>query len=276
MAVAWPNRAKKQMIFAVSGPPGSGKTHWIRECLAKSDGQPSRYFSPQTDSMPIDSICIDTEFSQVEIIGQTKEGNLFDASEAATYIELPWHLDLSSIEPQLQKLNCHRVAVLPSGSNLSALNKEWQTWADEVVFGNTAQIPEWERSATNPPQVHRALLRGEIFDFASLAVFWFELIQGAYGEAIRAKGIFDIISGESIYGDFVAGTVNREFMALELPRWLDGRPQRFSGLEIVGWDLNREAIAQTIEDCSVPETHIAHYQEQMKQSLDVEPEETEV
>lgn len=260
------------MIFAVSGPPGSGKTQWIRECLAKSDGQPSRYFSPQTDSMPIDSICMDTEFSQVEIIGPTKEGNLFDASEAATYIELPWHLDLSSIEPQLQKLNCHRVAVLPSGSS----DKEWQTWADEVVLGNTARVRESPRSLTNPPQVDRGLLRGEILDFASLAVFWFELIQGAYGEVIRAKGIFDIISGESIYGDFVAGTVNREFIALELPRWLDGRPQRFSGLEIVGWDLNREAIAQTIQDCSVPEAHIAQYQEQMKQSLDEETEVTEV
>jgi nucleoside-triphosphatase THEP1 len=42
------------MIFAVSGPPGSGKTHWIKECLAKSEGQPSRYFSAQTESIEYD------------------------------------------------------------------------------------------------------------------------------------------------------------------------------------------------------------------------------
>ncbi|MFY7807135.1 MAG: hypothetical protein ACOVQ7_27290 [Limnoraphis robusta] len=101
-------------------------------------------------------------------------------------------------------------------------------------------------------------------------MFWFELIKGAYGEVIRAKGIFDIVSGESIYGDFVAGTMNQEFVALDVPLWLAGRPQRFSGLEIVGFDLNKAELSQTLKDCFLPESQISYYQQQIQTSLETE------
>ena len=115
-------------------------------------------------------------------------------------------------------------------------------------------------------------MTGEILDFDSLATFWLELTQGAYGEVVRAKGIFDLVDGQIYYGDFTPGNSELEFKPLNLPRWLNGKPDRQSGFEIVGSNLDKAEIAQTIRDCCVPESAINYYQQQVKESLAIEPE----
>ena len=62
------------------------------------------------------------------------------------------------------------------------------------------------------------------------------------------------------------------FKPLNLPRWLDGKPDRKSGFEIVGSNLDKAEIAQTIRDCCVPESAINYYQQQVKESLATELE----
>ncbi|MCG5056670.1 MAG: GTP-binding protein [Limnoraphis sp. WC205] len=235
------------MIIAVTGPPGAGKTHWIREQISQTQQQ-VRYFNPGEGSVVIDGTCIASDFPEVEILTEGQEFELFNPEpKLTTYIELPWHLDLSSVQPLLEQLN-----------------------AKSVVIGNENIVESLTEIHTSQVQIHRSLLSGEILDWSSLAVFWFELIKGAYGEVIRAKGIFDIVSGESIYGDFVAGTMNQEFVALDVPLWLAGRPQRFSGLEIVGFDLNKAELSQTLKDCFLPESQISYYQQQIQTSLETE------
>ncbi|MEA5496196.1 GTP-binding protein [Limnoraphis robusta Tam1] len=235
------------MIIAVTGPPGAGKTHWIREQISQTQQQ-VRYFNPGEGSVVIDGTCIASDFPEVEILTEGQEFELFNPEpKLTTYIELPWHLDLSSVQPLLEQLN-----------------------AKSVVLGNENIVESLTVIHTSQVQIHRSLLSGEILDWSSLAVFWFELIKGAYGEVIRAKGIFDIVSGESIYGDFVAGTMNQEFVALDVPLWLAGRPQRFSGLEIVGFDLNKAELSQTLKDCFLPESQISYYQQQIQTSLETE------
>ncbi|MEA5521466.1 GTP-binding protein [Limnoraphis robusta] len=235
------------MIIAVTGPPGAGKTHWIREQISQTQQQ-VRYFNPGEGSVVIDGTCIASDFPEVEILTEGQEFELFNPEpKLTTYIELPWHLDLSSVQPLLEQLN-----------------------AKSVVLGNENIVESLTEIHTSQVQIHRSLLSGEILDWSSLAVFWFELIKGAYGEVIRAKGIFDIVSGESIYGDFVAGTMNQEFVALDVPLWLAGRPQRFSGLEIVGFDLNKAELSQTLKDCFLPESQISYYQQQIQTTLETE------
>lgn len=235
------------MIIAVTGPPGAGKTHWIREQISQTQQQ-VRYFNPGEGSVVIDGTCIASDFPEVEILTEGQEFELFNPEpKLTTYIELPWHLDLSSVQPLLEQLN-----------------------AKSVVLGNENIAESLTEIHTSQVQIHRSLLSGEILDWSSLAVFWFELIKGAYGEVIRAKGIFDIVSGESIYGDFVAGTMNQEFVALDVPLWLAGRPQRFSGLEIVGFDLNKAELSQTLKDCFLPESQISYYQQKIQTSLETE------
>ena len=250
------------MIIAVASPPGAGKTHWIRQQIAQTN-ESVGYFSPKTDSVPIDGIYLQSEHPQLKIYQTGEEAKLLaESAKTITYIEIPWYLDLSGIEPLLTSLNSHRVAIISPDAN----NTEFTTWADEVVSGN--QITNFETSL----QIHRGVLTGEILDFDSLATFWLEMTQGAYGEVVRAKGIFDLEDGQIYYGDFMPNQPELEFKPLNLPRWLDGRPVRKSGFEIVGNKLEQAEIAQTIKDCCVPESVISYYQQQVKESLETEPE----
>ena len=235
------------MIIAVTSPPGAGKTHWIHQQLA------------QTDSVPIDAIYLQSEYPQLKLYRTGEEAEL---DKTITYLEIPWYLDLAGIEPLLQTFNSHRVAIIPEDTN----GTELETWADEIIPGDIIAKP------TTALQIHRGVLTGEILDFDSLATFWLELTQGAYGNVVRAKGIFDLVDGQIYYGDFRLGKSELEFKPLNLPRWLNGKPDRKSGFEIVGSNLDKAEIAQTVRDCCLPESAINYYQQQIKESLTTEPE----
>ena len=246
------------MIIAVASPPGAGKTHWIHQQLAKTN-KPVGYFSPQTASVPIDSTYLQSKYPQLKLYQTGEETEL---KNTITYLEIPWYLDLAGIEPLLQTLNSHRVAIIPEDTD----SKELATWADEIIIGNSII------NSNTALQIHRGVLTGEILDFDSLATFWLELTQGAYGEVVRAKGIFDLVDGQIYYGDFLPGKSALEFKPLNLPRWLNGKPDRKSGFEIVGSNLDKAEIAQTVRDCCVLESQINYYQQQVKESLATEPE----
>jgi hypothetical protein len=253
------------MIIAVASPPGAGKTHWICQQIAQTN-KPVAYFSPKTDSIPIDTIYLQSEYPQLKIYQTGEEAALLAGSDRTiTYIEIPWYLDLSAIEPLLKIPNSHRIAIIPANTNNTELN-ELKLWADEIILGN--QITK----LTTSLQLHRGVLTGEILDFDSLATFCLEMTQGAYGEVVRAKGMFDLEDGQIYYGDFIPNQPELEFQPLKLPRWLDGRPVRKSGFEIVGNKLDQAEIAQTIKDCCIPESAINYYQQQVKESLATEPE----
>ena len=59
-------------ITAVAGPPGSGKTTWIRQQLA-AETAPILYFSPRTGNVPIDQTCIAAEFPQIKTLTDGEE-----------------------------------------------------------------------------------------------------------------------------------------------------------------------------------------------------------
>ena len=115
--------------------------------------------------------------------------------------------------------------------------------------------------------IWRVCTTGQVIDENSLEDFWYEITHGAYGEVVRAKGIFDVNDGRSIYCDFVAGVPQTEFLELDLPRYLEGRPQRFSGLEISGTNLDEPALKSTLSDCCLSDYLISQYQQQVKQIL---------
>ena len=93
------------------------------------------------------------------------------------------------------------------------------------------------------------------------------ITHGAYGIVTRAKAIFDVNDGRSLYCDFVSGVPQTDFLELNLPRYLEGRPQRFSGIEIAGKNLNETALKATLSDCCLSESMIFQYQQQVQQIL---------
>jgi hypothetical protein len=132
---------------------------------------------------------------------------------------------------------------------------------------------------TDQPQNIRSILTGQIIDGASLETFWYELTHGAYGKVQKAKGIFTLVDGRVLQLDFVAGlpkdapeitseitpeTITTE---LPLPPCTKGRPDHFSGLEIIGFNLDRAGIAQTLEDSCLDDQAIAYYQEQIQEQI---------
>jgi hypothetical protein len=251
---------KIPMITVVAGPAGCGKTTWICEQLRNAaSGDKVIYFSPGTGKVPIDQSRLKAEFPEIQVICDGEEAQFLSqvADAENIYIELGFYLELSTIEQIVGNVPYHAVAILPP----SWENPEYQVWAEKVVTGLDIHPYITEN------QIWRSPTNGQVIDEDSLNEFWYELSHGAYGQVSRAKGIFDVADGRALYGDFVAGVPNADFLELDLPRHLEGRPQRFSGLEVWGKHLDEAAIKETLQDCYLSDAAIAQYQTQVKQIL---------
>ncbi|NER38839.1 MAG: GTP-binding protein [Oscillatoria sp. SIO1A7] len=242
-------------LIAIAGPPGSGKTTWMSQFLSNQD-RPLFYCCPGMGAGSVDIARIAYRFPWVQLLPEDRTPEIFakEPDEALVYLELGFHLDLTS--PLLASVPCHRVAVVPSGLQTS----EWHDWADEVIFGNDIAM----FGSDNLPELWSAPLTGRVFDPPSLDDILIELTGDAYGQVQRAKGIFELPDGRAFYIDFVKGLSGIEYSELAIPRWLEGRPERFSGIEVVGWNLEKKIIAETLVAGCLSDDAIAHYQEQYK------------
>lgn len=252
------------IITVVAGPAGCGKTTWICQELQKNAAVENIiYFSPGTGTVPIDQTRLAAEFPAVKVFADGQEMEFFTQLAAAqnTYIELGFYLELGVIQQILDNLPYRAIAILPP--NLK--NSEYHPWAEKIVLG--ADID----TSIAQNQVWRGITSSQVCDEESLQELWYEITHGAYGQVSRAKGIFEVADGRAIYGDFVAGVPAIDFLELDLPRHLEGRPQRFSGMEVWGQNLDESAIRQTLQDCYLSEAAIKQYQEQVKQILIEEP-----
>lgn len=248
------------MITVVAGVSGCGKTHWICQQLRKTSAAENViYFSPGTGNVPIDQIRLNAEFPEVKVVSEQQELEFLSqlTGSEMVYIELGFYLELKAIEQILGNLSYQSVAVLPPHLE----DSEYHVWAEKIVKGINIDTNITQN------QIWRAPTIGQVIDEESLNEFWYELSHGAYGKVSRAKGIFDVADGRSLYADFVLGVPTIDFLELDLPRHLEGRPQRFSGLEVWGQKLDESAIKQTLQDCYLSDGAIAQYQEQVKQIL---------
>ncbi|ABW28054.1 CobW family GTP-binding protein [Acaryochloris marina] len=240
-------------VIAVAGPCGSGKTTWINQFL-KIETAPFFYFYPDLDRSSVDLIRIGYSFPRTQVMSDLQAPQMFSSlpDGAIIYLELDFP---QPIEPLLPKaLPCHHVALLPPYLQDSA----WHEWADEIVPGNKITIP----NVTQPSERWHAPLQGQVFDPASLEVVLTELIEGAYGDVDRLKGIFEMPDGQALYIDFVAGLEGVEYTELNIPRWLEGRPDRWSGIEVIGNNLQPKIISETLLDGGLTDQIIAYYQQQ--------------
>lgn len=248
-------------ITLVAGPAGVGKTTWIRQQVDRS--QSAAYLSLGSGEPSIDMAYLATEVPALILLPlHLLPDFLEDLAAAEIYLELGASLDLKSLVLPEKMANCRRVAILPP----AAKQTEWHDWADLTVSG--IELP----GLLQPPQLWRSQLTGQVFDLASLHTFWYELMQGAYGKVQRAKGIFDGSDGRSLYFDFVADSVETE-LELNLPRWWNGRPDRFSGIEVLGEGLDQATIVQTIQDCCLDDRMLAYYQQQVRDWMNEEMQE---
>jgi hypothetical protein len=247
------------MITVVAGPCGAGKTTWILQELAQASAS-AIYVTPGVGTVPIDAMRVAARFPQVDIFHRQPEAELRQRLVAGVpaYFELGFHLEMDL--PLLETLPHRRVALVADDEADSG----WSLWADQVVRGNPSPV---KRPAV---QMWRAPLTGQVFDPPSLDTFWQELTQGAYGRVQRAKGIFELADGQAFHFDFVGSLPGTAYTELPLPRWLEGRPHRFSGLEVVGQGLEEGAIAATLKDCILSDSLLASHQASLQASHSLE------
>ena len=189
---------KTNQFIAVAGPSGSGKTNWISQQIQESS-ESCFYLAPGVSEPSIDLMRIGYSFPKAQVIldreipvwiNRWREEGL---SDATVFLEIGFHLVLD--HPMLSVLPWHRVAILPPALTQS----EWHGWANETISGNDISIkPEAEQ-----PNIWLTSLKGQVFDPPSLNEIIMELVQGAYGEIHRLKGIFELPDGKGFYVDFV-------------------------------------------------------------------------
>ena len=249
-------------IKIVMGSFGVGKTHWIQEQIQQSN-KSSYYVSPKTETFPLDGAFLQGQDSDLSIADSQDISELIDlGSEDNVYIEIPEYIDIQNIPAFFNSLNAEKIAIVHSTEN----PERWQKLADKIIVNEQINIENESFSFANL-QIHRAGLTQEVLDFSSLETFWQELVGGAYGEILRVKGIFNIMDGQCIYADYLQNGLNLDFRPLNLPLSLEGRPTHFSGLEIIGCNLEKEAIAKNIGYFCLPDDIVQFYQQQVKESL---------
>lgn len=247
------------MLTVVAGSLGAGKTHWIGEQMTAQEGSESLlYVNPMTIGVDAYRLLLDVPSLHIEA-DLSKAVQMVESE--FIYLELGHHLSLDL--PLLAQVPHRRVAVISAHCSTRA---DWELWADEVVVSTAKGSDAGSDITDTKTDLWQASLQGQMLDPASLQTFWQELVQGAYGQMIRTKAVFELADGQAIYIDHLPqqGTTYQD---LPLPKWLNGRPQRFSGIEMMGRALAKEAIASTLKDCCLTDETLASHQAALQQSL---------
>ncbi|WP_430677318.1 GTP-binding protein [Leptolyngbya sp. AN10] len=232
-------------VILVAGASGVGKTTWIQQ---QSLNSLIAYCSLGGDG--IDATYLAVESPNIKFLSELSE---LASVKVPVYLELGFQLDLASFT--IPTKYYQKVAIVAPNS----ANTEWHHWADQIMPG-TQTVPS--------SQLWRSNLSGQVLDPASLDTFWEEVTEGAYGSVQRAKGIFEVVDGRAFHFNYVQG-LETDYTELNVARSLNGRPDRFSGIEVVGEAFDQTAIKQTLQDCCLADDVLAYYQDQIRQSLEV-------
>ncbi len=116
-------------------------------------------------------------------------------------------------------------------------------------------------------QVWQLNLFQTVLDPASLDIFWAEITAGAYGKVDHVEGLFNLADGRGFQFRFVAGEVladpEDQYTEIEDSLCLIGRPDRPSGLQVVGENVDGEGIRATLAACSLPDHILEYHQSQI-------------
>ena len=134
-------------------------------------------------------------------------------------------------------------------------------------FGRDPELPSKDTLEFSKLEAWHTSLSGCVWDPNSLSSFWFELVNGAYGDVYRAKGLMNLPDGRAFFCNWMVSQESSQFLPLDATAPPKGRPSRTSELVVQGKALNPEGIQTTINDCLLADDVLAMQQQQLQQQL---------
>lgn len=223
----------------ISGPPGCGKTTWIRNRILSHPGScgylrlagyPDEGLVQARDG-GIDLLWLQDQCPGLLDLGDPDLALAPRPADQLVLIELPqFHppaeADLAGVDrrviPQLEALH-----LLPEL---------------HLHFGRDAVLPCHDTLDFSGLQAWERNLAGFVWDAASLSDVWFELMHGAFGEVSRAKALMNLPGGRSIFCNWIVSRESAQFLPLQTITTPDGPPERLSHLVVQGRDLDPDAL----------------------------------
>ena len=246
----------------ISGPPGCGKTSWILNRIRNHRG-PCGF---------------------LRLVGYPDEG-LLQARDGG--IDLAWLqdqcpglLDLADPDQALAPRPANLLALIelpqfqpPADSGLAGVDRRvipqleaMHLSPDEHLhFGRDDLLPRQDTLDFNSLQALERNLAGSVWDPASLSSFWFELVNGAYGDVYRAKALMNLPDGQAFFCNWMVSREGSQFLPLQSIAPPDCRPERLSRLVVQGKDLDPTALEDTLADCLLSDAVLELQQAPLRQ-----------
>ena len=248
--------------WLIVGPPGCGKTNWIRETLLKHQGSCAylRLDGCSHEGLEaginagIDRNWLSDQIPRLQDLSNASVSPLPPSEDCLTLIEaqqfrFPSIADSDRIDPRIQQ-------------QLDRLNLK----PDKTLhFGRDSELPKQDTLDFTQLEAWHLNLRESVWDPSSLSSFWFELVNGAYGDVYRAKALMNLPDGRSFFCNWMVSQEGSQFLPLETVEPPTGRPTRCSHLVVQGKALDQVGIQNTISDCLLADEVLEMQQAQLRQ-----------
>ncbi len=233
-------------VLLVSGPPGCGKTSWILSQLL--DHRAARGYRRLEG--------FDLEGRPQDLDGGLDRAFLLD--------QCPDLLDLATDPPGPGLEAAASLALVeltlyqpPTGAGSGVIDRRLVAQLDalglrpdrHLHFGRDSDLPRQDTLEFTALDSWSLDLATEVWDPASLNSFWFELVNGAYGDVYRAKALVNLPDGRGFLFNWVVSRSGTQFLPLEGIAPPHGRPARLSRLVVQGKGLDTAGLGATIADC---------------------------
>ena len=246
-----------RQVWLISGPPGCGKTSWILDRLKKHNSSCgflrlsgfSENSLEQANTNEIDYVFLKTQIPQLIDLSKSSDQLCNDQDGLLLFIELPqFYL------PQESGLAGIDRRVINQLENLKLIPDRY------LHFGRDNELPDHDTLNFEKIESLSINLNETVWDPPSLNTFWFELVNGAYGDVYRAKALMNIIDGRFMFFNWIVSRNGSQFLQLNNFAPPKGRPQRISQLIIQGRNLDFVGIKSTVNLCLLNDAVLQFHQ----------------